>query len=86
MNVVIALLLESICDGVCVAFSARCHLLQAQPKTATLADILIGSTLLAGEDGMPISMGPGYDFNMDPLTVDDPELAMVSCHMGCGQV
>ena len=30
---------------------------------------------MVGEDGKPI--GSGFDFSMDPMAADDPELAMV---------
>lgn len=44
-----------------------------------LSDVLINSPIMVGEDGVPIGMGSGssYDFSMDPMAVDDPELAMV---------
>ena len=35
---------------------------------------------MVGEDGVPIGMtsgGSGFDFSMDPMAADDPELAMV---------
>ena len=40
-----------------------------------LSDILINSPIMVGEDGKPI--GSGFDFSMDPMAADDPELAMV---------
>ena len=45
-----------------------------------LSDILINSPVMVGEDGVPIGMaggGSGFDFSMDPMAADDPELAMV---------
>ena len=52
----------------------RCHLVQARPGPM-LSDILINSPIMVGEDGKPI--GSGFDFSMDPMAADDPELAMV---------
>ena len=42
-----------------------------------LADALINSPIMAGEDGVPIGMGTAsaFDLSMDP---EDPELAMVN--------
>lgn len=57
----------------------RCHLVQARPGPM-LSDILINSPVMVGEDGVPIGMaggGSGFDFSMDPMAADDPELAMV---------
>lgn len=58
--------------------SLRCHLVQARPGPM-LSDILINSPIMVGEDGVPIGMssGSGFDFSMDPMAADDPELAMV---------
>ena len=45
-----------------------------------LSDVLINSPIMMGEDGVPIGMatgGTGFDFSMDPMAADDPELAMV---------
>ncbi|XP_041346749.1 26S proteasome non-ATPase regulatory subunit 4-like [Gigantopelta aegis] len=51
----------------------ECHLVQARPGPM-LSDILINSPIMVGEDGKPI--GSGFDFSMDPMAADDPELAM----------
>lgn len=52
----------------------KCVLVQARPGTM-LADALINSPIMAGEDGVPIGMGTAsaFDLSMDP---EDPELAM----------
>ena len=60
------------------ASSLRCHLVQAAPGPL-LSDVLMGSPILMGEDGASIAVGHGgFEFGIDPMAADDPELAMVS--------
>jgi 26S proteasome regulatory subunit N10 len=55
--------------------SNKCHLVQARPGPM-LSDVLMNSPIMAGEDGVPIGMGGTSSYDFDPMTVDDPELAM----------
>lgn len=49
-----------------------------------LSDALASSPILRAEDGTALApVGTGFEFGIDPS--EDPELAMVSHHLGMGR-
>ena len=56
------------------SFRPSSHLVSVPPGPHILSDVLLSSTVVAGENGAPVG-GAGFEFGVDPSM--DPELALV---------